>query len=98
MKIPISGQVLIKNKHLWVSGLSVEISLLNETFDYVLSPTFKKSLEICTDSPFRIQVKVFKNVTQETSKQKWSQMLKDIKKLIQNQLESINKKGRQVKV
>ena len=98
MKIPISGQVLIRNKHLCVSGLSVEISLLNKTFEFILSPTFKKSLEICIDSSFPIQVKIFKNITQETPKEKWNHMLKDIHNVIQNQLQIINKKGKQIKV
>lgn len=98
MKIPIAGKIQIRNKHLWVSGLSIEISLLDSTFDYHLWPTFKKSLEISTDSPFTLTVKCYRSKSSLTPETRWKQTLLKMEETVSSQIKNISNEDKQEKV
>lgn len=98
MKTPITGKLLIRNKYIWISGLSIEISLLNQSFEYTLCPSFKKSLDIRVDSPFELSIKCFKTDSVPSPAGDWLKTLGQMQKVVSRQLKAMTRIDEEAKV
>ena len=87
----ILGKMLVHSINKWDPETLLTLRIKGTDFTYPLRSSFKKVFEFSIEGSFEIEIECFKSVSKIPVRRKWNKLLKQVKRILDKEINSLIK-------